>query len=169
MARILIVERVPFMRNIAHFAVECGGHEVIGEAEDGKQAIELCERLLPDLVILAIILPKINGIEVLTKLKEICPQIKVIICSSIHEERMIDLAITRGADSYIEKPFHIINFVQAVNQVLGIDKILTTKTNQELLFSEKEELEKIAAKVLTKTLSAEELESFVQRIKKMVE
>jgi|GEM_PF-1629658 len=166
MARILIVERVPFMRNITRFALECGGHEVIGEAEDGLQALHYFEHSFPDLVILALILPKKDGFKVLKRLKEIRKDAKVIICSSIRDEKVIDLALSHGADSYIARPFRIYNFVQEVNRILGIDEVQACETSDKVLFSEREELEKMAAKVLTKTITTVELRAFVERMKK---
>lgn len=163
MIRVLIVERVPFMRNITRFALECSGHEVIGEAVDGQQALDLYNLYKPDLVILALVLQKIQGIQVLRWIKNTYPDSKIIVCSAIKSQRMIDQALQFGADSYIIKPFQIYNFISEVNRVLGLE---TTPEQlvQEQLHSQREELEEIAAKVLTRTISREELQSFIQMV-----
>ncbi len=163
MVRVLIVERVPFMRNITRFALECSGHEVIGEAVDGQQALDLYYLYTPDLVILALVLQKVQGIQVLRRIKETHPDSKIVICSAIKTQRMIDQAMEYGADSYVIKPFQIYNFISEVNRVMGL-KTTPQGLAQEQLLSQREELEQIAAKVLTRTISREELQSFIQKV-----
>lgn len=163
MIRVLIVERVPFMRNITRFALECSGHEVIGEAVDGQQALDLFHLYKPDLVILALVLQKIQGIQVLRRIKETCPDSKIIICSAIKTQRMIDQAMEFGADSYIIKPFQIYSFISEVNRVLGLETTPQELVQKQLL-SEREELEQIAAKVLTRTISRDELQNFIHKV-----
>ncbi|HWQ68277.1 MAG TPA: response regulator [Methanospirillum sp.] len=164
MARILIVERVPFMRNVTRFALEYGGHTIIQEAEDGQEAVDFYKKCKPDLVILELMLQKITGMQVLETIKGIDPDARVIICSTVRQQRMIDLAMDHCADSYIVKPFQIPNFLREVNRVLGIEEIPEKEGDEALIPLEKEDLEKIAAKVLTKTISPEEMRSFLREL-----
>jgi two-component system chemotaxis response regulator CheY len=165
MARILVADRVPFMRNITRFALEYGGHEVIAEAGDGKEALDLFFRIKPDLLISEIVLPKVNGLQVLNKIREEDKDARLIICSSVSQETMIEQAMARGADSYIVKPFNIQRFLVEVNRVLGVSDIPQYHRVEEITITEQEDLENMAAKVLTKTISPEELRAFINTIR----
>ena len=73
MGSLLLVDDAAYMRRLIRIMAKKGGHEVIGEAETGEQAIELYSSLSPDLVILDILMPDMNGLAVLKKIKEINP------------------------------------------------------------------------------------------------
>jgi two-component system chemotaxis response regulator CheY len=161
MARILLADRVLFMRNITRFALEYGGHEVVEEAEDGREALNLFIKTKPDLLITEIILPKINGLQILNKIREKDLTSKIIICSTVSQEKMIEQALHRGADSYIVKPFYIPNFLIEVNRVLGVSEQPGFSRVKELNINEKEELKQITDRILTKTISPEELRAFI--------
>lgn len=165
MARILIADRVPFMRNITRFALEYGGHEVVGEAEDGREVVNLFFRIKPDLLVTEIILPKFNGLQVINKIRDVDLKTRVIICSAVSQEKMIEEAMRRGADSYIVKPFHIPSFLVEVNRVLGISQMPEFKRLESLNASEAEDLKRISDKILTKTISPEELRAFIKVLK----
>lgn len=164
MARILLVDRVPFMRNITRFALEYGGHEVIDEADDGQQALNLFFRMKPDILITEIILPKYNGLQILNKIKEKDQNSKIIICSTVSQEKMIVQALMHGADSYIVKPFYIPNFLIEVNRVLGILSEQGLNRPEEYSSTEKEELKRISDRILTKNISPEELRDFIRSL-----
>lgn len=163
MARILIADRVPFMSNITRFALQVGGHEVVAEAANGIQAIEMYSVLEPDLVISEIVLPRINGISLLQKLKAIDPLARVIICSTVRKESMIEQALSFGADAYILKPFQIQNFLAEIRRVVGPEKAAAPGSGVEL---NQAELQEMVNKVLIKTITSEEIATFLRKANK---
>ena len=118
MARILIVDDTAFMRSILKAIVTEEGHEVSGEAEDGYQAIFEYTNNRPDIVLLDILMPKMDGIMALKTLKGYDPQARVLMVSAIQSVKMIKLAINCGAKGYILKPFQRPQLIQEINRVL---------------------------------------------------
>lgn len=119
MARILIVDDAKFMRmtliNILHKA----DHEVVGEAENGVEAVKLFERELPDLVTMDITMPEKNGIVALKEIKQKYSDAKIIMCSAMGQQKMVVEAIEAGAKDFIVKPFDENRVIEAINRVLG--------------------------------------------------
>jgi two-component system chemotaxis response regulator CheY len=119
MARILIVDDAKFMRMTLSNILIKANHEVVGEAENGVQAIELFVKEKPDLVTLDITMPEKNGIEALKEIKQEYPQAKIIMCSALGQQKMVVEAIEAGAKDFIVKPFDENRVIEAINRVLG--------------------------------------------------
>ncbi len=119
MAKVLVVDDASFMRVTIKNILEANGHEMIGEAGDGAEAIEKYESLKPELVILDITMPEMNGIEALKKIKEKDPDAKVIICSAMGYQQMLAQAIECGAEEFIVKPFEASQLVAAIEKVMA--------------------------------------------------
>lgn len=119
MARILIVDDASFMRNSLKFIFENAGHEVVGLAENGMEAIKLYSKLKPDLVTCDILMKTVGGIEALTKIREENPKAKVIMVTAIGQESMQLQAQQLGAKGYIRKPFKSEDVIAEINKVLA--------------------------------------------------
>ncbi|MBO1510292.1 response regulator [Metabacillus bambusae] len=119
MARILIVDDAKFMRMTLSNILIKANHEVVGEAENGVEAIELFVKEKPDLVTLDITMPEKNGIEALKEIKQEYPQAKIIMCSAMGQQKMVVEAIEAGAKDFIVKPFDENRVIEAINRVLG--------------------------------------------------
>jgi len=116
MSKILIVDDSSFMRKILSDILVKNGYEDIVEAKDGTEAIEKFKVEKPELVILDIIMPEIDGIEVL---KEIIPLgAQAIVVSAVGQDKMIDEVMSLGAKGYVIKPFEEKQVVDEVNKVL---------------------------------------------------
>ncbi|MFT4416841.1 response regulator [Fredinandcohnia humi] len=118
MARILVVDDAKFMRLTLTNILENANHEVVSEAENGKEAVELYKKLRPDLVTMDITMPEMNGLEAVKEIKENDPQAKIIMCSAMGQQKMVVDAITAGAKDYLVKPFDESRVIEAVNRVL---------------------------------------------------
>ena len=82
-----------------------GGHEIVAEAETGQIAIELYEKLKPDLVIMDIIMPRMGGLEAFEKIKEIDQDVKVVVTSGFPREDRFDAFLEAGAVAVMKKPY----------------------------------------------------------------
>jgi len=120
LGNILVVDDAAFMRlNLKNILGEFG-HEVVGEAENGKQAVEKYRDLEPDLVTLDITMPEMDGIEAAGKIKEIDKDVKMIMCSAIMgQQAMVIKAIEAGAKDFIVKPFNKDRIKEAIEKALA--------------------------------------------------
>ncbi len=119
MGRILIVDDTLFMRTLLKNILFSGGHDIVGEAGDGDEAIEKYKALKPDLVTMDVVMPKVNGIEALKGIKAFDPNAKVVMCTAVGQEQMVKLAIKTGARGYIVKPFQAPKVLEEIKNVLG--------------------------------------------------
>lgn len=119
MGRILIVDDTLFMRTLLKNILFSGGHDIVGEAGDGDEAIAKYQELKPDLVTMDVVMPKVNGIEALKGIKTLDPNAKVIMCTAVGQEQMVKLAIKTGAKGYIVKPFQAPKVLEEIKNVLG--------------------------------------------------
>lgn len=119
MAKLLITDDAAFMRMTLRNIVTNAGYEVVAEAKNGQEAIELYKKHRPDLVTMDITMPDMNGIEALKKIKEIDPDAKVIMCSALGMQYMIIDAIQLGAIDYIRKPFDENQIQEAIEKALS--------------------------------------------------
>jgi two-component system chemotaxis response regulator CheY len=104
-AAVLIVDDAVFMRNILRAIIKDKGYTVAAEAASGIEAMRALHDHSPDIVILDIILPDVNGLDLLESILKDRPQTKVVICSSIAQEQIIKKALDHGAKAFIQKPF----------------------------------------------------------------
>ncbi|MFJ7681240.1 response regulator [Peribacillus butanolivorans] len=118
MARILVVDDAKFMRMTLSNILSKADHEVIGEGENGKEAIELFRKLNPDLVTMDITMPIMSGLDAVKEIKKDFPYAKVLMCSAMGQQKMVGEAIEAGAKDFIVKPFDECRVVDAINRVL---------------------------------------------------
>ncbi|WP_018133043.1 response regulator [Effusibacillus pohliae] len=117
MAKILIVDDAAFMRMMLKNILAQHGHEVIGEAVTGKEAVEKYQLLRPDLVTMDITMPDMDGIEAVEKIRQLDPDAKIIMCSAVGQEVLVRKAISLGAKDFVVKPFEADRVVSAINQL----------------------------------------------------
>lgn len=120
MARVLLVDDLRFIKLIERKVLEESGHEVVGDASNGKQAIELYKEKKPDIVLMDITMPELNGIEALKVILSLDPHARVIICSAVSHEKVLYQAVKAGAKEYIIKPFTTERLVSTINKVMGV-------------------------------------------------
>lgn len=116
---ILIVDDAAFMRMMIKDILVKNGYIVAGEAENGIKAVEKYNELKPDLVMLDITMPEMDGIEALKKIKEENPAANVIMCSAMGQQAMVIEAIQSGAKDFIVKPFQADRVIEAVKKAVG--------------------------------------------------
>ncbi|MEN2776580.1 response regulator [Acetivibrio clariflavus] len=117
--RILIVDDAAFMRMMIKDILTKNGYEIVGEAENGARAIDKYKELNPDLVIMDITMPEVDGIAAVREIKKINSDSKIIMCSAMGQQAMVIESIQAGARDFIVKPFQAERVVEAVKKVLG--------------------------------------------------
>jgi len=105
MARVLIADDASFMRQMIREIIEPEGHEVIGEATNGIEAVELYKELQPDLVTMDIVMPKRSGIDAVEAIMVDDPAACIVMCSALGQETLVREALQAGARDFIVKPF----------------------------------------------------------------
>ena len=118
-AKILLADDSAFMRKVLMDILTEAGFSDFLEAENGNQALELIEKEKPDLVLLDIIMPELEGIGVLSKLKELGNTTKVIVVSAVGQDAMIEEAKNLGAFGYVVKPFEGEKVLETIKSALG--------------------------------------------------
>lgn len=118
-SRILVTDDAAFMRMVLKNILIKHGFEVVGEAENGKQAIQKYKELQPDLVTMDITMPEMDGIQATKEIKKNDPEAKIIMCSAMGQEAMVVEAIQAGAKDFIVKPFQEEMVVEKINKILG--------------------------------------------------
>lgn len=120
MAKILVVDDAAFMRMTIKKMVEAHGHKVVAEAENGVEAVEKSVDIKPDVILLDITMPEMNGVDALKQIKQLEPTSKVIICSAMGQQAMVAQAIQYGAKDFIVKPFEEDRLIAAIDRVMEI-------------------------------------------------
>lgn len=107
--------------------------EVVGEASDGEEAVRLCAELKPDIVIMDIVMPKLNGIEASKQIKEMNPAVAVLILTAYDDDRYILGLLEAGAAGYLLKSARGRTVVEAVRTVWGGESVLHPTVIAKLL------------------------------------
>lgn len=105
MKKVLIVDDAAFMRVSIKNMLTKNGYEVIGEAENGKIALQKYQELGPDVVTMDITMPEMDGLTSLKKILEMDPGANVVMISAMGQESMVREAVLSGAKGFIVKPF----------------------------------------------------------------
>ena len=116
---VLIVDDAAFMRMLLKDILTKAGYEIIGEAENGKEAVEKYLANKPDLVTMDITMPEMNGIDAARAIKTADPGAKIVMCSAMGQQSMVIEAIQIGASDFIVKPFQPARVIDAVKKVIG--------------------------------------------------
>ena len=116
---ILLVDDAAFMRMMLKDILTKNGYEVVGEAENGLKAIERYKELKPNLVILDITMPELDGIRAAKAIKAEDASALIIMCSAMGQQAMVIESIQAGARDFIVKPFQADRVLEAVKKVIG--------------------------------------------------
>ena len=119
MARVLIVDDAAFMRKLLTDALSSGGHEVVGEAGNGVEAVARFQELRPELTTLDITMPEKDGLAALAEIMAIDPSARVIMCSALGQEGKVLEAVKLGAKDFVVKPFQAPRVLEAVQKALA--------------------------------------------------
>ena len=116
---VLIVDDAAFMRMMIKDVLGKNGYDVAGEAENGQKALEKYKELKPDLVLMDITMPEVDGITAMKNIRSEDSSAKVVMCSAMGQQAMVIEAIQAGAKDFIVKPFQAERVLEAVKKIIG--------------------------------------------------
>jgi len=111
---ILVVDDTSFMRRMASDCLKQYGHKVIGEAINGREGVEKYKKLQPDIVLMDLNMPELNGIDATKEILQNYPHAVLLVCSTSNQQEQISEAIAAGAKGYLTKPFN----AERLNEVI---------------------------------------------------
>lgn len=117
---VLVVDDSIFMRTVIIDILSSHGYNTSGIAKDGRAALGMYRALKPDLVIMDLTMPRVNGLQGVKMLKTEYPDAKVVVCSALEKKECFVKAIEYGADDFIVKPFSADKVLTAVENSIGI-------------------------------------------------
>ena len=117
---VMIVDDLAFIKIVLRDILEKAGFRVVGEASNGDEAIRVYLDKRPDVVLMDITMPGMDGLTALKKIREHDPRARVIICSALGQQRLIVQAIQLGAKDFIVKPFQPQRIISALKKALDI-------------------------------------------------
>ena len=118
MSRVMLVDDLSFMRMVQKDILSEKGYDVVGEASDGLEAVEMYESLKPDIVLMDITMPNMNGLDAVNRILAANPQAKIVICSALGQQKLIVEAINSGIKDFIVKPFKAERLLSAIAKAL---------------------------------------------------
>ncbi|HJA35502.1 MAG TPA: response regulator [Firmicutes bacterium] len=119
MAKILLVDDAAFMRKVIKDTLNKNGYTDVHEAVDGADAVEKYDELHPDLVMMDITMPNMDGLEALKAIRAKDPNANVVMCSAMGQESMVIDAVRSGAKDFIVKPFKPDRVLKTVSSIVG--------------------------------------------------
>jgi two-component system chemotaxis response regulator CheY len=118
---VLIADDLKFIKLVLRELVEKAGFRVVGEASNGEEAVELYQDKRPDVVLLDITMPKMDGLAALKQILKVDPEAKVIMCSALGQQSLMVQALQLGAKDFIVKPFREERVIAAIKHILDIE------------------------------------------------
>ena len=119
MAKILLCDDAEFMRRMLKDILTKQGHEIVGEAKNGREAIEKFKETSPDLVMLDVTMPEMDGIQGLKGIMKVNPKAKCVMCSAMGQQSIVIDALQSGALDFLVKPFAIDRVTEMVAKYAG--------------------------------------------------
>lgn len=117
--KILLVDDAAFMRKVIKDTLSKAGYSELYEAVDGADAVAKFEELHPDLVIMDITMPNMDGLEALQAIRAKDASANIVMCSAMGQESMVMDAVRFGAKDFIVKPFKSDRVIKTVTSILG--------------------------------------------------
>jgi two-component system chemotaxis response regulator CheY len=112
---VLLCDDSMFTRTMLKGIVETAGCEVVGEADNGRAAVEQYAALRPQLVLMDWVMPDMTGLEAVKEIRRMDPDASIVMCSAMSQNKLVEEAIDAGAIGFIIKPFTPSNVLEAIS------------------------------------------------------
>lgn len=119
--KLVIVDDAPFIREVLRHTLQSSGMEVVGEARDGAEAVEVVTKTRPQVVLMDIVMPVKSGIEATVEILKKLPKTRIVACSTVDQSSMVMRALEAGCCHYITKPFTADEIIKAVHTAAGLN------------------------------------------------
>lgn len=119
-ARIMLVDDTAFMRRMLRDILTKEGFEIVAEAQNGREAVEGYRETRPDLVVMDITMPEMDGIAAVREIIEEDPEARIMMCSALGQQEMVTESLEAGALDFVMKPFLPNKVLETVHKVLEI-------------------------------------------------
>lgn len=116
--KILLIDDAAIIRIVLASFLTDAGYEVVGEASNGMEGIQLFKKLKPDIVTMDILMPDMNGIDAVKIIRDIDPKAKIVMCTTLGQKYMVLNAIQAGAANYILKPFNKEKVLEVIEKTI---------------------------------------------------
>jgi len=120
--KLLIVDDQKVIRRSIHLFLKDYNIEVVGEAADGEEAVQLFKKTRPDVVTVDITMPKMDGLACIDELKKVDPNVRIMVITALADRATGLIALTKGARSYINKPINPEKLIKAFDKLLKREK-----------------------------------------------
>jgi DNA-binding NarL/FixJ family response regulator len=131
MVRVLIADDHTMVREGLRWALEHAGIDVVGEASDGEEAVDLAEQFHPDVVLMDLSLPVLSGVAATKRIRTLIPDTSVLVLSMLSDETAVSSALGAGAGGYLVKDCTTSEIVDAVNRVATGERVLAMSVTPE--------------------------------------
>ncbi len=132
--KILVVDDHDLLRRgLIELLVKNNGFSIVGEASNGREAIEVAEKVRPDIILLDISMPELNGIEAIGRLRQVCPQVKIIIITMHNLSRHISSALKQNVSGYLLKSIGASELFTAIEKVYRGGFYFCEEINQKII------------------------------------
>ncbi|MCC6278206.1 MAG: response regulator [Oligoflexia bacterium] len=125
--KVLVVDDAAFVREVLRTHLQRLGHEVVGEAANGAEAIAMAQKLKPELIIMDLVMPEKSGIQAIKEILSENRRVRILACSTIDQELMMTRAVEAGAHDFLHKPF------KAKDLQERIDSVFSNQSREELI------------------------------------
>src|SRR3954451_21046943 len=118
----VVVDDTPDIRMLLTLTLEMDGDiKVVGEAGDGREGVDMAAELQPDVVLIDLAMPVMDGLEALPLIRKACPQTRVVVLSGFEADAMAQRALDAGADGYLQKGLPVSEILDYVRRLIGLD------------------------------------------------
>lgn len=131
--RVVLAEDHTLMRQMTRSLLEGSGMEVVAEAADGAEAVTVCTRMRPDVVLMDIAMPGVNGVEATRQIKERCPSTAVLVLTAYDDDQYVTALVQAGAAGYLLKTIQPQELVDATRSVFNGESVLHPKIARKVL------------------------------------
>jgi two-component system chemotaxis response regulator CheY len=172
--RILLVDDAPFMRQMCKDVLSKAGYEICGEAADGDEGVEQCRTLKPDLLVMDIVMPKMDGIYALQQIRMFDGEVKAVMLSAMGQARIVAEALLSGAVDFVVKPFKADRLIEAAARAFteqrefdrNVLEQIREKCAESMFILSQTEINDIANAALAGNEAGHRTDALIERLKR---